>query len=104
MKTNVVVDNSFFKSIDNWSNNLIGLKSPINNTHPSMFEDDEEMIDKKVIKTPVLVRYLVAGNIFEVTEKYELQYAIGQGAYGIVCSAKDLELNEQAAIKVTIYF
>lgn len=28
---------------------------------------------------PILVRYLVAGNSFEVTEKYILQHAIGQG-------------------------
>ncbi len=35
-------------------------------------------------RAPVLVRYEVAGNIFEVPERYRLEYAIGQGAYGIV--------------------
>jgi len=50
-------------------------------------------------KQPVLVRYEVAQNIFEVPERYKLQYAIGQGAYGIVCSAIDSELNEKVAIK-----
>lgn len=50
-------------------------------------------------KQPVLVRYEVAQNIFEVPDRYKLQYAIGQGAYGIVCSAIDAELNEKVAIK-----
>lgn len=50
-------------------------------------------------KQPMLVRYEVAQNIFEVPDRYKLQYAIGQGAYGIVCSAIDAELNEKVAIK-----
>lgn len=33
---------------------------------------------------PVLVRYEVANNVFEVPERYKLKYAIGQGAYGVV--------------------
>lgn len=33
---------------------------------------------------PVLQRYEVGDNIFEVPTRYQLQYAIGQGAYGIV--------------------
>ena len=31
-----------------------------------------------------LVKYEVAGNVFEVPEKYKLLNAVGQGAYGIV--------------------
>ncbi|KAG2382799.1 hypothetical protein C9374_004766 [Naegleria lovaniensis] len=48
---------------------------------------------------PVLQRYEVGDNIFEVPTRYQLQYAIGQGAYGIVCSAFDSDLNENVAIK-----
>ena len=55
-----------------------------------MEEEDEEFMDFSPIgvdkiffneppQRPKLVRYLVAGNTFEVTEKYQLQYAIGQG-------------------------
>jgi serine/threonine protein kinase len=62
-------------------------------------EDDEEMGGTIVPQRPVLVRYEVANNIFEVPERYKLQYAIGQGAYGIVCSAHDTAINEKVAIK-----
>lgn len=65
-------------------------------------QDYEVEMKERVVKRPVLVRYLVAGNIFEVTEKYSLNYAIGQGAYGIVVSADDLEFQEKAAIKKII--
>jgi len=58
--------------------------------------------DSSTIKAPVLIRYVVCGNVFEVTEKYDLQYAIGEGSYGIVCSAIDTELNEKSAIKKII--
>lgn len=63
---------------------------------------DEVEMKEREIKRPVLIRYLVAGNIFEVTEKYNLNCAIGQGAYGIVVSADDLEFKEKAAIKKII--
>ncbi|KAL9650604.1 hypothetical protein ABK040_006405 [Willaertia magna] len=48
---------------------------------------------------PTLQRYEVGENIFEVPLRYQLQYAIGQGAYGIVCSAYDSDLKENVAIK-----
>jgi hypothetical protein len=52
--------------------------------------EDEEFMDFSPIEVdkiffneapqrPKLIKYLVAGNTFEVTEKYSLQYAIGQG-------------------------
>lgn len=61
-------------------------------------DDDEEMnfdtpgtnfvpmstTSQETPKQPVLVRYEVAQNIFEVPDRYKLHYAIGQGAYGIV--------------------
>ena len=34
---------------------------------------------------------MVCGTQFEVDARYELQDALGSGAYGIVVSAKDLE-------------
>lgn len=50
------------------------------------FDDDEEMGSQfdAAPQRPVLVRYEVANNVFEVPDRYQLQYAIGQGAYGIV--------------------
>ena len=58
-------------------------------------EDDETMVDSHhhrhppvsangPPRQPVLQRYEVGENIFEVPLRYQLQYAIGQGAYGIV--------------------
>lgn len=43
--------------------------------------------------------YHIRGTTFEVDAKYELIKAIGLGAYGLVCSAKDLETNKFVAIK-----
>lgn len=65
------------------------------------FDDDEEMGSQfdAAPQRPVLVRYEVANNVFEVPDRYQLQYAIGQGAYGIVCSAHDTAINEKVAIK-----
>lgn len=44
-------------------------------------------------------RYDVQGTIFELPRKYELKYAIGQGAYGIVCSGRNTETDELVAVK-----
>ena len=64
-------------------------------------DEDEEMGGgfDTAPQRPVLVRYEVANNVFEVPDRYQLQYAIGQGAYGIVCSAHDTVINEKVAIK-----
>ncbi|KAL8459543.1 hypothetical protein ACS0TY_036878 [Phlomoides rotata] len=46
------------------------------------------------------IQYNIFGNIFEVTSKYKPPIMpIGKGAYGIVCSAMNVETNEQLAIK-----
>ncbi len=57
-----------------------------NNSNSNYHDDDEEMgsAQYEAPSRPVLVRYEVANNVFEVPERYQLQYAIGQGAYGIV--------------------
>jgi serine/threonine protein kinase len=43
--------------------------------------------------------YKIRGVTFEVDTNYEVIKAIGFGAYGLVCSAKDLETKEYVAIK-----
>ncbi|GAA0172187.1 non-receptor serine/threonine protein kinase [Lithospermum erythrorhizon] len=46
------------------------------------------------------IQYNIFGNMFEVTSKYKPPIMpIGKGAYGIVCSALNLETNEHVAIK-----
>lgn len=41
----------------------------------------------------------VSGVLFECPSSYAPVKAIGKGAYGIVCSARDTQSNEQVAIK-----
>jgi serine/threonine protein kinase len=43
--------------------------------------------------------YKIRGVTFEVDSKYEVIKAIGMGAYGLVCSAQDLETKQYVAIK-----
>lgn len=43
--------------------------------------------------------FTVQGSPFECPDRYQLISPIGQGAYGIVCSARDLYTGEQVAIK-----
>lgn len=46
------------------------------------------------------VQYNVMGNLFEVSSKYVPPIQpVGRGAYGIICSAKNSETNEEVAIK-----
>ena len=43
--------------------------------------------------------YLVCGTRFDVECHYRLIAPIGQGAYGVVCSAEDTRTGEKVAIK-----
>lgn len=43
--------------------------------------------------------YRISGLRFEVDAKYAVKKAVGQGAYGLVCSARNLETGEGVAIK-----
>lgn len=43
--------------------------------------------------------YVVHGSKFECAKRYSIIEPVGQGAYGIVCSASDEESGEQIAIK-----
>ena len=53
--------------------------------HDTMVDEDEHNGKQRgPPEKPVLQRYEVGENIFEVQTRYQLHYAIGQGAYGIV--------------------
>lgn len=43
--------------------------------------------------------YTIKGNHVEVDQRYDVQKALGYGAYGFVCSAKDNQSGEPVAIK-----
>ena len=43
--------------------------------------------------------FLVCGTRFDVDRKYRLIKPIGHGAYGVVCSAQNIETGEMVAIK-----
>ena len=44
-------------------------------------------------------QYVVKGTTFEVDVRYEVRKGVGQGAYGLICAAKDTKDGEQVAIK-----
>ena len=44
-------------------------------------------------------KFAVCGTVFEVDAKYAPIKPIGKGAYGVVCSARDVETNRKVAIK-----
>jgi mitogen-activated protein kinase 1/3 len=43
--------------------------------------------------------FILSNGVFEVEQRYEIREIIGQGAYGIVCSALDLKTQHLVAIK-----
>ena len=43
--------------------------------------------------------FTAAGSTFVIDKKYEFVKALGQGAYGVVCSCLDKKLNKKVAIK-----
>ena len=44
-------------------------------------------------------KYNICGLAFSVTTNYAVRRAVGQGAYGLVCSGRNLETNKHVAIK-----
>ena len=44
-------------------------------------------------------QYVVKGTTSEVDERYEVKKGVGQGAYGLICAAKDTKTGDQVAIK-----
>ena len=47
----------------------------------------------------VTSKFAVCGTVFEVDAKYAPIKPIGKGAYGVVCSAREVETNRKVAIK-----
>ena len=43
--------------------------------------------------------FILSNGVFEVEQRYEIREIIGQGAYGVVCSALDMKTNTLVAIK-----
>ena len=41
-------------------------------------------------------QYVVKGTTFEVDDRYEVKKGVGQGAYGLICAAKDTASDDQA--------
>lgn len=73
---------------------------PKNNNNNKIIQKEK---DKEKEKTK-LHSFVVAGTTFTVESKYKFQRQIGQGAYGVVCSCKDLskeptDENYKVAIK-----
>ena len=54
---------------------------------------------KKECNIPGKQAYMLWRTLFEIDEKYAPIKAIGKGAYGVVCSAKDTASGEKVAIK-----
>ena len=40
-------------------------------------------------------QYVVKGTTFEVDDRYEVKKGVGQGAYGLICAAKDTSSEDQ---------
>ena len=46
-------------------------------------------------------QYVVRGTTFDVDERYEVKKGVGQGAYGLICAARDAVSGEQVAVTRT---
>ena len=45
-------------------------------------------------------QYVVKGTTFEVDDRYEVKKGVGQGAYGLICAAKDTNTEDQVPVPV----
>ena len=54
---------------------------------------------QKECPVPGKARYQVWRTDFEIDDKYEPIKAVGKGAYGVVCSAKNKDTGDNVAIK-----
>ncbi|KAL6747738.1 mitogen-activated protein kinase [Haematococcus lacustris] len=72
-------------------------------TEPAMVEDGDKEVEYTLKRDTFTNReynsFLVCGSVFECPAKYLPLKPIGKGAYGVVCSARDLETNTKVAIK-----
>ena len=46
-------------------------------------------------------QYVVRGTTFDVDERYEVKKGVGQGAYGLICAARDAVSGEQVPLTHT---
>lgn len=60
------------------------------------FNSSEEIKEKKKTKYKT---YILSDAIFEVECRYDIKEIVGHGAYGVVCSARDLKNNSLVAAK-----
>jgi hypothetical protein len=51
------------------------------------------------INTEEIQSYMVLGSRFDVESRYSIINSVGQGAYGVVCAARDERTNKAVAIK-----
>mmetsp|Transcript_33546 Transcript_33546/g.74268 ORF Transcript_33546/g.74268 Transcript_33546/m.74268 type:complete len:384 (+) Transcript_33546:237-1388(+) len=68
----------------------------------ALSESSRESVDvtvKRDARGTEYNQFLVCGSLFECPAKYLPIKPIGKGAYGVVCSARNLEANEKVAIK-----
>ena len=65
----------------------------------------DKPVDKKLqeqeheITADGLKRYMICGMRFETTPNYAVRKAVGQGAYGLVCSGRNVESGKLVALK-----
>ena len=62
-------------------------------------EVERESGGSSVRRRAVTSKFAVCGTVFEVDAKYAPIKPIGKGAYGVVCSAREVETNRKVAIK-----
>ena len=43
-------------------------------------------------------QFVVKGTTFEVDDRYEVKKGVGQGAYGLICAAKDTNTEDQVPV------
>lgn len=68
-------------------------------THSESKERSPKQEDANVNHMQDIQSYMVLGTRFDIDERYSIINSIGQGAYGVVCAARDERLNKVVAIK-----
>jgi len=69
----------------------VGIAARVNSKQPSTACRTTAEMGKR--------QYVVKGTTFEVDDRYEVKKGVGQGAYGLICAAKDTQSDDQVAIK-----
>jgi len=61
--------------------------------------NNQQQQQQQDINQVELVTYMCGGNLFEVPKRYQVKGVLGQGAYGVVVSARDTDTDTDVAIK-----